>query len=185
MKSLAIGSFLAALAMFVWGWMFWDTPASGEVFSDLGADQAADLGAALNAALPADGTYVLPDPAGGDQETFARQMATGPLAVVYYRRAGAQAMDPVVMLKGFLHTLLTAAIFGFILHGLRDKVVAYSDKVKLIATIGLGATIWANLADAIWFHQSWSHHLWISFYNLVAYLLAGLVLARFIKTSKS
>ena len=53
-----------------------------------------------------------------------------------------------------------------------------------MAAIGVGATIWANLANAVWFHQSWQHHLWVSFYNVIAYIVAGLVLARFITPSK-
>ena len=73
--------------------------------------------------MPADGSYVLPDPSAGDEDYFAGQMAAGPLAIVHFRRAGAAAMDPMVLLKGYIHMLLTAAIFGFILHCLRDKVV--------------------------------------------------------------
>jgi hypothetical protein len=181
MKGIITGSILAAIAMFLWGFVFFGTPVGGATYSKLTLDQESAMAAALNEAVPADGAYVLPGPMNGSEESFAARMAAGPLATVHFRRAGAATMDPSIMIKGFVHMLATAALLGWILHHFGKGLTGYGSRFGLVASIGVAAALWVDVAQPIWWHHSWQHHLMIAFYDIVGVAIAAAILARFVR----
>ncbi len=181
MKNIILGSVFASLAMFVWGFVFWATPISHGVSQQISLSEEAAIASALSGAITEDGAYILPGFNNGTDENFAARMLAGPVAMVHFRAAGAQPMDPMLMLKGYLHMLVSAFILALVLHSVKEKVTGYGAKVKLVVLFGLAAAVFANLGQPIWFYQSWTHHLYLAGYDFVAWLAAGLVLARFIR----
>jgi hypothetical protein len=184
-KNIITGSILAAVAMFLWGFVFFGTPVGGATYSKLTLDQESALAAVLNDSVPADGAYILPGPFNGSEENFAQRMEAGPLATVHFRRAGAPAMDPSVMIKGLLHMLATAALLAFILHHFGKGLTSYRSRFGLVASIGVASALWVDIAQPIWWHHSWQHHLMIAFYDVVGIAIAAAILARFVRAPSS
>lgn len=181
MKNLALGTFLAAVAMFLWGFVFFGSAVGSATFSSITLEQETALAAALRQNVPADGTYVLPAPFVGNEASFAERMAAGPSAMVHFARAGSPAMDPMLMLKGFVHMLVTALLLAMLLRRFGGGLSGYGERFRLALLIGVIVAVWANLANPIWWHQSWQHHGMIALYDLVGIGLAGAVLARFVR----
>jgi len=178
MKQVAIGGVLAAVAVFLWGFAFWATPLSYNAFNHTSPETESQVAAALRSAGLADGAWQIPDPmAGGDAADMARRYADGPIVSMHIRNAGVPMMNPMVMLNGWLHMLVTFSLLALLVHGLRNRLPTWRDRFRLVAFIGVIAAIYANLGNPVWFYQSWTHHGLIALYDLVSYLIAGAVIA--------
>lgn len=176
MGRLVVGSLLAAAALFVWGFLFWATPLSAPLTAHTGETTA--LAEALTAALPGSGVYYLPDPSAGE-EVFLEAHRAGPIATIYYRQEGAEAMAPGVFLLGYLHMALSALLIGLLLRAAAPALPGYGRRVAFVVVAGVAANVWAHLGQPIWFFHPWGHPLGTAVYGIVAWGLAGLVLARF------
>ncbi len=181
MKQILLGSFLAALAMFIWGFIFWATPISSGAFQE--TDNYEEIGAALNEVLPRDGSYHVPWYGAGDEEMMRKHEA-GPLATIHFRSAGAPMGSPGVMIWGFIHMLATALMLAMLLRIALPALSSYGQQVGLIVLAGVVSSFWTELSAPIWWYHPWSFALTNAFYSIVTFTLAGLVLARFIGKSK-
>lgn len=179
MKKLAIASLLAAVAMFIWGFVFWATGLSNP-FNHLSAEASQAVVDGLKASITESGAYQLPDYYVVDQDEFVSRHKEGPIVTIFYQAAGADPQAPVKMLQGFLHYLVTAVVLAFVLKTVAPGLAGYGDRLKLMVVIGLAATIYGNLGNPIWFHHDWGYHLSVALYDFVVYVIAGAVLAYFI-----
>ena len=177
-KSLLLGSLLAALAMFAWGTVFWMTPlGEATVARTLDPGRAHDT---LRDLFPADGAYFFPDfPEGSSQEDWAERHRRGPLGLVLIRHAGAQPMGPMTFVNGFLHMRITCVLIAWLLGRAAPALGSYQARVGFVLLAGFAATFWGQAGDSIWFYGPWRYHLMGMLYDLVAWTLAGIVLARF------
>lgn len=181
MRNLVVGSLLAAVAMFVWGFLFWGLRPV-DPFAHLTLAQERAVAAVLSAELPGPGVYFLPDrDALGGDASWAERHTAGPVAFVAFRPDGANPQSPVKMLMGFLHMLATAALLGVVIR--LGRLPDYGARFGLAAAVGVAATFFAYVAQPIWFDLPWGHYLTRSIYDLVAWLLAGAVLAWFVRPS--
>lgn len=173
MKDLIIGSLLAAVAMFVWGFLFWVV--SGIPQSALrSTPDAAAAQLALATAFPDSGAYFVPDPALPPDE-FAALHEAGPLAFVHVRREGAPPMDPGVLLSGFAHNWLTTFLLAWLM--LRTSSPTYLSRVAFIAVAGVAAAFFIDYGAAIWFYADRAFQSVNMLSNAGSWLVAGLVLA--------
>ncbi len=180
MKQWFLGGFLAAVLIMIWGFVFWATPISSGVVKT-GASEGI-LGPALSQSLPGDGVYVLPSMGEPyDEEAWRQAHRAGPLAMVFYRSEGSDPMAPGIYLKGFLHMLLSALLIGLLLKSVASSLPGYGQRVGFVLLAALTVGVWANLGKPIWFMHPWHFYLYTLLYDMVAWLLAGLVLARFIR----
>lgn len=181
MKRFAIGTLLAALAMFVWGSIFWANPLPYTMLQQAPDDRAA--GQALVSVFPETGTYLVP----GQQhppEELADLHRAGPVAMVFIQREGVNPMEPSVFIGGFLHMLLTAFLIAAVLRLAAPALPRYGQRVVFVAVAGVAVAVWSNLGQPIWWHQPWTFHLLTAVYDLGAWLVAGLVLARFVQAER-
>ncbi|MCF3649358.1 hypothetical protein [Synoicihabitans lomoniglobus] len=176
MKSILLGSFLAALALFFWGFFFYSV--SGVPDRAL-KSPTTDVGPMLNEAFPESGTYFVPGMA-TSEETVAL-MARGPIAMVHMHREGIAAMSPVLMIAGFLHGWGYCLLAAWLLTQICKKS-GYSTRVGFVTLIGFVGAFYARIGDAIWWHKSIHWQLTELFYMTAGSLIAGLVLAKFIKS---
>ena len=58
---------------------------------------------------------------------------------------------------------------------------SFGSKVKFFALVGLCAALMIDFGDAVWWQIPWAWKLHQSFYNFAAFVIGGLVLAKFIK----
>lgn len=164
---------LAALAVFVWGFLFWGLSADAIGLYRKAPDDAG-LGKTLSDTLREDGVYFVP----GNMEDTAAWRAlhqAGPLAMVHFRRAGADPMEMGLFLAGFLHSLIVAVLLAVLL-----GAVGAAQRWKVLFWAALTAAVFANLGQPIWFYQSWCYHGLVALYQFVAWLVAGAVLIKMV-----
>ena len=146
-----------------------------------------DVIATLKQAFPENGVYMYPwvDTSAGDQpglqEEFQRQHAEGPVVQIFYHASGIPASEMgTVMGYGFVHMLATALLASVLL-ALAEPSCCYLARVSFVFGLGLFATLWIEGANVIWWHYPTSHSVFMSAYNVVAWLLAGLVIGAIVK----
>ncbi|HLT46236.1 MAG TPA: hypothetical protein VK002_03335 [Rubricoccaceae bacterium] len=177
MRSLLLGAFLAALVLFVWGFVVWALMPV-DPFTRI-ADEAA-VSAALLEQLPATGYYLLPGD-DSDMDAYVARHREGPLALITFRREGADPLAASGFVLGFLHMLVSMLLLGLVLRAAVPRLHTYGARVTFVAFVGLLVGVWAHLGEPIWWHQPWSLPLLTAAHDVIGFALAGLVLARFVR----
>jgi hypothetical protein len=172
-KNLIIGSFVAAIAMFVWGFVFW-VPSGIPQGALRSAPDVPAAQAALASAFPESGAYFVPDDSLPPEE-FAALHEAGPLAFVHYRAEGAPPMDPGVLVSGFLHNWLTCLLLGWLL--MQTRAGTFVSRVAFLTVAGVAASLFIDYGAVIWFYADRSFQLVNMFSNVGSWLIAGIVLA--------
>lgn len=178
MKKFVLAPFLAALAMFMWGFVYWGLP---HFLPYQGLQRVADdaaVGTELNKLFPVTGAYLLPSMALGEEKA-GELMKRGPIAQVIITKEGMRPMDPVLMARGFGHMFVLALMLAIVLVRFENSFTNFASRVKFSAAIGLFVGV-CHLGNAIWWHHPWGWTLATSIYDLVMFTLAGLVLAKFV-----
>ena len=176
MKRLVLGALLAAVVLFAWGFLYWGLiPSPG--FHEP-SDEAA-LHQSLSEHLPESGAYYVPLPEGGP-DSIARYEA-GPIAFMFVRTTGGSPMPASMMIFGFIHMFITALLIGTLLRMMLPQLPAYGDRVLFVALIGIATAFWSDFSWPIWWRTPWTFFVWLGLYDVLAWTLAGTVLARFAK----
>lgn len=179
MRGIVVGSLVAAVAMFFWGFLFWAvTKAPYQPMK-----QVADVPAfqqALRNALPETGVYLVPHPNQGSEEELGKMIAGGAFGRIVFVREGA-AMGGAVFGFGFLHYLVTALLLGLLLR--TAALPSYGARVVLCAIAGLAGAFFSSLTTPIWYMYPTAPYLVDFAYVCLSFVVAGLVLARFVKPS--
>lgn len=166
MQRLVIGSLMAAVVMFVLGFVFFGVLGM-QAYSPATTAQAVTVQAAMEDNLARTGTYMIPP----EEEAWM----TGPSAVVNYVAAGDAPRDMVVtMVGGFAHMLVSALLLGVALTAVGGDLVRRS-RVALWG--GLAAAVFMHLGDPIWFGFDWRSALFVFIADGVMFIAGGLVLA--------
>lgn len=178
MKRVILGSLVAAVVIFFWGFLYWNVLPLRNA-ATLAAPDEQELMRELSA-LPESGTYQVPDPRNsGTEEEYGSRLGQGPVALVLLRREGGPLFDPMVLLKGFLHMLVTTFLIAIALR--MARLPTFGSRFVLVLVLGLAAATFANLGEPIWFYQPWGYHILQAFYDLTVWSLAGLVLAKLVR----
>jgi hypothetical protein len=144
------------------------------------ADDAA-AGRALLQHFPATGVYVVPNPDGPDMEKLH---TAGPIATVHIRTAGAPAMQPSMLLLGYLNYFVSCLVLAAVLNRVLPALTPYRCRVGISTMIGLIVAVFGSLGNPIWWSQPWPYHLVCALYDVLAWLIAGLILAKFIRPAE-
>ena len=178
MKSFSLGVLLGTIAMFIFGAVFWSAPAVYRMLPAVPDEAAA--GAALNAAFPGSGTYLIPNPA-GDSKRVEELSRKGPVAMVHLRREGLNPMEPRVFVQGFIHELVTVAFLALLLKIALPALGGYLARVIFLSLLGITAALYSNFSMPVWWHHPWTFYLLSFVYDVGAWVAAALVLAAFVK----
>ena len=178
MSKLILGSFLAALAMFVFGAVFWMSPFPYAAFSKTADDQAA--GQALLQHFPESGTYIVPGMY-NEKSKLESLHAAGPIAFVNICREGGPVMDPKYLGLGFLQYFVVMLLTGSVLRKVGSALPSYGSRVWLVALIGVIVALLGDLALPVWWRAPWPFFVVMAAYTAVSATLGGLVLAKFAK----
>jgi hypothetical protein len=173
-KILAI--FVAAVAVFVWGFLFWGATRLPYQAWKAAADDAAAQ-QAIREHFPSNGVYALPSVL-HDAETIERLSLAGPTALIFVTAAdGRPSMMPSIMIAGFLQgaavAALVAALFSWVGAGM-----GFGGKVRLALLVGVISIVQTQFGDAIWWMFPWGWKLVTSLYEIVCFLIMGVVLAK-------
>ena len=180
MKQTALGVILAALAIFFWGFLYWGlNPLPSSSWKQTQDDVAA--GQALLEHFPEPGTYYLPG-VYNDEETWMKLHAAGPVAFVHMTSPeGRPAQDWGVMIRGFVLYLVVVALIALVLQKATPALPSYGDRVKFTALVGLAAAVLIDFGDVVWWYIPWEWKIHQAVYDATTWIIAGLVLAKFIK----
>jgi len=174
MKKFFVAPAFAALAVFIFGAIYWMSPLPYQALSRVSDDAAA--GASLAKIFPGTGTYFVPgmylEPA--QHETLAKR---GPIAEVHFQREGMDLYQPVVMLKGYLHSFVVSLLLVFFLECSGATFESWLSRAKMCMRAGLLVALW-HYADAIWWHHSLAWETMRALYAVLAFAVIGLVLGK-------
>jgi hypothetical protein len=110
-------------------------------------------------------------------------MRSGPIAHLHIQRQGMEPMSPVSMTLGFLHFLVSVILIAFLLCMASPALPTYGSRVIFVAMAGLAGAFFVNMGNPIWWHHSWSWTWLVFIFDVITWLLAGLVLAAVIKST--
>lgn len=178
MKKFVLAPVLAALAMFIWGFLFWGLPHNLPYRALSTVADEAETALAIGKLFPASGAYIIPSPL-SDPNKVEELARRGPSVEVHIRKESLPLMDPAVMIAGYLHALVIAVVLTGLVAGLEKSFSTWQSRVRFCTTIGLLVAI-VDLGDAIWWRHGWAWTLGGAAYNLVMFALAGLVIAWFV-----
>lgn len=178
MKRFSLGILLGTVAMFIFGAAFWMSPFAYQALPRA-ADEAA-AGKALKEHFMVSGTYLIPSPT-GDPDKQAELSQAGPIATIHIQRQGMNPMEPRVFVQGFIHELVTVALLALILRIALPVLGGYLSRLVFVTLLGLTAAIYSNFSMPIWWQHPWPYYVVSFAYDLGAWVVAGLVLAAFIK----
>jgi hypothetical protein len=170
-----IGGVVAAIAMFILGFIFYATPLYKLGSASLDNRQAAAVQQSLAQHIGRTGTYFVPS---GDTPEQTVMYGQGPIATIHYNSAGFSIADPGVMIGGFLQMLVVTLLMAVGLYTLSMHVPGFGERVRLLVLGVVGAAVFMRLGDPIWFHQDWSHAIYLFIADCVSLIVAGLVILK-------
>jgi hypothetical protein len=178
MKKFVLAPALAALAIFVWGFLYWGVPHNlpYKALETLPDNDAA--GEALQKIFPRSGVYVLPSPL-SDPQRVAEQMAKGPHATISIMKEGHPMMEPSLLAKGYLHGFVVCVLLMMLLERCAASFKGYFCRVRFCTGVGVIGSVFCEIGTAIWWYQPMGWHLVTVLYDVVAFALGGAVLAAF------
>ena len=86
-----------------------------------------------------------------------------------------------MMLPGFLHGWAYCLLLGVCLQQICKKS-GYKDRVVFVTVLGAAGSLFARFGDAIWFMQAWGWQFSQFAYSVIGSVIAGAILAKFIKS---
>jgi len=180
MKPLFVGSLLAAVAMFIFGAVYWSSPVVS-----LGAREVADDAAAqviLKETFPETGIYWIPGMSlyARDAERYNALHEAGPVAMINIVHEPGPPMAPATFIAGFLHEWVVCFLIGFLLLKVAPALPSYGSRVGFVTLAGVVMAVFVDLGAVIWWRMPLALQLADGLYNVVAWLLAALVMARFV-----
>jgi hypothetical protein len=176
MKKFVLGPVLAALAMFLFGAIYWMSPFPYKTLKTVADNSGAAL--ALAQIFPETGTYLIPG-VNTDEKQVAELFRRGPLAEVQFVKEGHEMMEPMVFLAGFVHYFVVSLLLAALLAMAASSLPGYWSRVRFCALAGIVGSVLIDYSDPIWWHHPWAWHIVGSIYSIIAFTVAGLVLAAF------
>jgi hypothetical protein len=184
MKDLLLGSVIAAVALFLWGFVYWAASPIPYTALKTAADDAA-AGQALLEHFPQSGTYRVPNPVNPDMNEMNALHRQGPVAMVDIDVDGAEPVSPGVMLAGFVHMLITTLMISLLMRLTGNSLATYGDRVLFVFLAGVIVAFWTRISDVIWWGLGLPWQMYNAIYDVSAWLIAGLILAKFVGPKKS
>lgn len=179
MKDLLLGSVIAAVALFLWGFVYWAVSPLPYTALKAAADDAA-AGQALLEHFPKSGTYYLPDPKNPDLDEMNNLHRQGPVAMVNIDVDGSVPASPSVLLAGFAHMLMTTLMISLLMRLTGNALATYGDRVLFVFLAGVIVAFWTRISDVIWWGLGLPWQMYNAIYDVSAWLIAGLILAKFV-----
>jgi hypothetical protein len=194
MFRLLFGVFLASLVLFFFGFLYWGVNPMPYTAWSVPQDEAGAV-AALSLHFPERGTYFIPSRESQLKKTAentkrgdraVEQYLQGPLAFVcILSTRGRPAVDPMIMIKGYLVSLFGLLLIGYQMRLVRTALPTFGSRVMFAAISGLIASVMILLGDVAWWEMPEDWKLWQALYHIAGWTLSGAVLAFFIDDRKS
>lgn len=170
-----LGAAVAAVALFILGFIFHASGFQGIATGSVDNAQAAAVQQSLAANLPQTGTFQVPSGGTAEQTVMYGQ---GPIATIHYNTSGFAIGDAGTLILGFLHTLVVALLMGAGLGAISRFVPSSGERTRLLVLGVLGATIFIHLREPIWFHHDWTHFIYLLVTDTISLIVAGMIILK-------
>ena len=180
MARLIAGVIIAAVVLYLFGFVYWGMgPYATVIWKQAADDEAA--GTALARHFPENGTYFVPA-IKPDMETTNRLAEKGPVAFVHMIAVDGKPMtDPSIMIGGFFLNLVAIVLIALLVKLAAPAVPTYAARVGFVALAGLAAAVFSEGNEAVWWQISWEWKLYQAVYSVAFWIIAGVILAAFIQ----
>lgn len=175
MGKVLLGAIVAAVAMFIMGFIFFATPLASLGHGDLANAQAAEVQSTLARNLPETGTYLVPSDGTPEQTVMYGQ---GPIATIHYNTDGFASFDPGAMLAGFILYAVVAFFIAGALWAVERQVRDFGSRAKVVVALAFAAAAYIHLRMPIFYHHDWSHAVYFFIADAVTLAAGGLIIAR-------
>lgn len=183
MVRLLIGVFFASIVLFFFGFLYWGLNPLPYTAWSPPQDEPGAI-AALRRHFPERGTYFVPAREASPEAT-EEKFKHGPLAFVLILSAkGRPVVEPRIMIKGYLLSLVGLLLIAYQLRMVRTSLPTFASRVFFSSLSGLIASVMILLGDVVWWEMPEDWKLWQALYHIIAWTLAGGVLAFFIDSPK-
>ena len=178
MKGIIVGALLGAVLMFMWGFLFWGVlPVGATAIS--GVEDQAGLQAELAKRIPQSGVYMLPYAQDQSDAEYQALHAKGPIVTIHYRAEGSEPMSPGTFAMGYFHEFIVLLIMGLMLK--MAAVASFGARFVVVFMGGIAGSVFSTFSGPIWWLNPWSMAWTNTIYEVVAWLLAAVVLAALVK----
>ncbi len=174
---IVIGAGVAAIAMFIIGFIFFATPLSRLGTVGLDDAQAAAVQQAMAANLPRTGTYFVPSV---DTPAQTNMFSQGPIATIHYNIGGFAAMDSAALVGGLVLNFVVALLIGLGLNLVAGRVADLASRIRLVVLFAVGAGILAHLTRPVYYHHDWANAIYVFVADTAMLAVAGAILAWFL-----
>jgi hypothetical protein len=175
MTRALIGAAVAAVVMFIIGFIFFATPLLKLGTGTLDNAQAAAVQQAMAANIPSTGTYYVPN---ADTPEQTVMYGRGPIAIIHYNSGGYSVTDPSIMVMGFVHMLIVTLLMAVGLFTVAQYVPSFGERVRLLVLGTVGAAVFMRLGEPIWYHYDWGYAIYAFVADSVSLIAAGLVILK-------
>ena len=183
---ILLASFLSAIALFVWGFVYWGIfNAVGLIMAPLPAEL--DILAVMRSSQAESGMYIYPFAEGPDkesQEKFMGQFEEGPILQMAYRKEGGPMMPATQYAKGLGHNFLVALLAASLVAIAGSRLSSFASRAGFVVLLSLFAAVWAHGGDVVWWFHSPLYFAGHTAYMVVGGLLMGLVIGAIVKTTR-
>jgi lipopolysaccharide export LptBFGC system permease protein LptF len=176
-----VGAAVAAVAMFIIGFIFFGTPLARLGMASLGDTEAAAVQQALAANLPRTGTYSVP---GIDTPAQTNMYSQGPIATIHYNTSGFAGVDSASLISGLVLNFIVALLIGIALSAIADRVGDTGSRVKAAATIAVAVSAFNFFCKPIYFHHDWGFAIYMFVAQALMLVVAALILAWFLPRAR-
>lgn len=183
LKRVLVGSFAAAVVLFIWGcaaWMFLPTYTN---FKDITDEDA--VVRTLGESLPEKGVYYFPRHPGGRPDALAdwnQRVSSGPTGIIVYNPTGHGAIGPRKFLIAFLVHWAAALCVAYVLSETLAGKPTFRRRWRIAALTGVVVSLAAYLPDWIWYGFPGRYIRNLMTDMILGWVMAGFILAYFIKT---
>jgi hypothetical protein len=175
MVRVVIGSVVAAVAMFIVGFLFWSTPLQYAGYSSATEPQNAAVQLSLAQNLPHTGRYMVPETG---TPNGAIQYGKGPVALIDYNSRGFSTSDPAVMIGGFVQEIVVSLMIGFSLLAIAGRVPDFVSRFRVAVGLSAAGSVFILFAEPIWRHADWRYAIYALVANMAMLTAASFVLTR-------
>jgi hypothetical protein len=177
-KWLMWGAGLSAVALMVWGYLFWAvSPLPFAVLKPL-PDEEAVMKVVRDTQLVT-GVYNFPGQVEGQgmDGAFFEKTKSGPIGQIFIRREGYNPLNPLYYVAEFMHFFLVSLGVGALLLWVRPQLPTYALRLGFVVALGAVAALSLDFSGPLWWHHAWGFHALTALYNAGSGLVSGLVLA--------
>lgn len=180
MRKLFAGSLLAAVAVFIFGAVYWSSPVMSAGAREVADDAAAQV--ILREAFPETGIYWVPgmNLYAQDAERYNALHEAGPAAMINIVQEPGPPMASSTFVAGFLHEWIVCFLIGLLLLRVAPALPSYGSRVGFVTLAGFVMAVFVDFGAVIWWKMPLAFQLVDGLYNVIVWLLAGLVMARFV-----